>query len=99
MSEKLGNKCSCKTSDRHSSFVELGCAIPVSGGAQAYLAYAVGLISLTTGHRLINAVRTTSLLPVHMGCRLVPEAGEYGYHLPHLWVSRRPQSDDPLCSA
>ena len=24
-----------------SSFVELGCAIPVSGGAQAYLAYSV----------------------------------------------------------
>jgi hypothetical protein len=27
-----------------SSFVELGCAIPVSGGAQAYLAYSVSYI-------------------------------------------------------
>ena len=27
-----------------SSFVELGCAIPVSGGAQAYLAYSVSYV-------------------------------------------------------
>lgn len=38
MGRPIPNSCKGLMS---SSFVELGCAIPVSGGAQAYLAYAV----------------------------------------------------------
>lgn len=37
-----------------SSFAELGCAIPLSGGAQAYLGYAVSFIVLTTSHWLLR---------------------------------------------
>jgi hypothetical protein len=71
--------------ESYSSFAELGCAIPLSGGAQAYLAYAVRLFTPRFLVRCSPQLISTSL-------DQCPRISTLGRLYPHSNLVARPSS-------